>query len=123
MKNLKLFFSLAFMLFLTCCYSQKAYETATYKGKVGKYKIIMEIVHGDNFYGDYFYLSKNKKISFSAEETIQNGKIILYEKVNDVKTGFFVFKSIDFEKNSLSGKWFSIDGSKSYDVILYKIKT
>ena len=81
----------------------------------------MEIVQDDYFSGNYFYLSQNKKINFSSDEVLGNGKVILYEKVNNIKTGFFVFKNIDFEKNILKGKWFSIDGSKSYEVILYKL--
>jgi hypothetical protein len=103
-------------------YAQKAYFSATYKGKIGKYPIIMELVQGDSFYGDYFYLSKNKKITLSTDDNVNNkGKVILYEKVNNVKTGFFVFNTINFDKASLRGKWYSIDGSKSYDVVLYQI--
>ena len=109
------------ILSFTITYSQKAYELTTYKGSIGKYKIVMEIVQDDYFSGDYFYLTQNKKINFSSEEIVGNGKVILYEMVNNIKTGFFVFKNIDFKKNILKGQWFSIDGSKSYKVILNKI--
>ena len=64
---------------------------------------------------------KSTRINFSSEEIVGNGKVILYEKVNNIKTGFFVFKNIDLKKNILKGQWFSIDGSKSYKVILNKI--
>lgn len=117
----KTFLIIITILSFTIAYSQKANEITTYKGSIGKYKIVMEIVQDDYFSGNYFYLSQNKKINFSSDEVIGNGKVILYEKVNNIKTGFFVFKNIDFEKNILKGKWFSIDGSKSYEVILYKL--
>jgi len=117
----KTILSIVSILCFTISYSQKAYEMETYKGSIGKYKIIMEIVGDEYFSGSYFYLSKNKKIHFSSEKAVCNGKVILYEKVNNIKTGFFVFKNIDFEKKTLIGKWYSINRFRSYDVILNKI--
>ncbi len=116
------FYIIILVLIFSFTYVQKAYLSVTYKGKIGKYPIVMELVEGDSFYGDYFYLSKNKKIKLSTDENVYNkGKVILYEKVNNVKTGFFVFNTINFDKASLRGKWHSMDGSKSYDVVLYQI--
>ncbi len=118
----KTFYIIILVMIFGFSYAQKAYISATYKGKIGKYAIVMELFQGDSYYGDYFYLSKNKKIKLSTDENINNrGKVILYEKVNNVKTGFFVFNTINFDKASLRGKWYSMDGSKSYDVVLYQI--
>lgn len=116
------FYIIILVMIFGFTFAQKAYLSVTYKGKIGKYPIVMELVEGDSFYGDYFYLSKNKKIKLSTDENVNNnGKVILYEKVNNVKTGFFVFSIINFDKAILRGKWYSMDGSKSYDVVLYRI--
>lgn len=112
---------LIYVFFIFCIgnvFSQKI----TYKGKIGKFPIIMELMQDGNLAGDYFYLSQNKKINLYTDDSVYTkGKIILYEKVNGVKTGFFVFQELNLESDSLKGKWFSMDGSKIYVVTLYRI--
>jgi hypothetical protein len=105
-------------------YSQKAYEMANYNGQIGNNSIVLELIQGDAWMGSYYYTKQNKKINFSSDKMVyeEGGQIKLKESVNEKFTGYFIFNSIDLEKSTLNGKWFTPDGKQSYDVKLTKTK-
>ena len=115
-------FLIAFFL-LTNLNAQKAYDSRKYSGTIGKNPIVLEMVSGDFWMGDYYYTKHNKKIQFTSDKMIyEEGKQIkLKEFVNGKNTGYFLFTVIDFNKKKLNGKWFTPDGKKSYVVLLTKI--
>lgn len=56
-------------------YAQEGYLSATYKGKIGKYAIVMELFQGDGYYGDYFICQKIKKLHLvQMKASITKGK-------------------------------------------------
>ena len=112
------------LLFSKGLYAQKAYMSSKYSGTIGSNKIALEMVEGDKWMGDYYYVKHKQKIEFTSDKMIpdEGKKIILNESVNNKKTGYFVFTEIDLDKPSLNGTWYSADGSKSYPVKLTKSK-
>lgn len=70
--------------------------------------------------GYYSYTKYNKTIEFAGEEGVFDGQILLKETVNGQNTGYFIFNNLDYSQNKIVGKWYNMDGSVSYDVVLNK---
>jgi hypothetical protein len=104
--------------------AQTQYAEYEYTGKIGNNAINLIFLEPDHFYnhlqGVYSYTKYNKRIEFNGEDGEFEGKVKLIESVNGKNTGYFVFNDLDYTKNKIIGKWYSMDGSKSFDVILYK---
>ena len=129
------------ILFLTVFLSnrlsaQVTFETYKYSGTIGGNAVFMTFYAnecaGCSVNGDYYYIKYNKKIEFRS--TYNSLKII--ESVNGKDTGYFIFKgnyqagkynpdadggpaAYDFP-DKLIGKWYTMNGTKSYDVVLKK---
>lgn len=120
--------------------SQNIYETIKYKGKVGTSDVVVNISYmGNVLFGNYYYTKYNSKINFMSKKDYMNEKdtVILIEyidtgfskheeieKAMEKSTGNFRFSLNDLKnfmtKNTLYGKWFSSDGTTSYNVVLTK---
>ena len=130
------------ILFLTIFLSnrlsaQVTFETYKYSGIIGGTTVVMTFYAnecaGCRVTGDYYYTKYNKKIELQSENEV---KII--ESVNGKNTGYFIFKgatqagtynpdadggpaAYEFP-DKLIGKWYTMDGTKFYDVILTIVK-
>ena len=105
--------------------SQKAYMSEQYFGTVGDKKIVMELVEGDTWFGDYYYEKYLKKITLRSDKLIdeEKSKVTINEYVNEKKTGSFVFTDLDLTKKTLTGTWYNKDGSRSLPVLLNRVST
>lgn len=115
-------------------FSQRRVSTYTYKGLLGKYAIVLNIYIPESWYnydsGDYYYVKNKVVIEFegSEQKTGKETKQRLYETVNGKRTGYFIFDSPDYflsdivNNQRITGKWYSMDGKRSYDVFLSRIK-
>ena len=105
--------------------SQKAYMSERYFGTVGNKKIVMELVEGDTWFGDYYYEKYLTKISLRSDKLIgeEKNKVTINEYVDENKTGRFVFTDLDLTKKTLTAVWYNKDGSKSLPVTLNRVST
>jgi hypothetical protein len=99
-------------------------DEVKYNGKIGSSPIILTFLVPDHFYnyihGNYYYTKYKKEIEFQGEDGVFEGSIKLLESFNGKNTGYFIFDNIDgieFPKK-IVGKWYNVDGSKSFDVAL-----
>jgi hypothetical protein len=95
-------------------------NTAKLKGTIGTYEIAMTLAvpYGGATpcftIGEYYYLSKKKIIDLCSDDDV---KII--ERVNGKSTGYFVLNNWDKRVGqTVLGKWYTMDGKKSYPVSL-----
>ena len=117
----KLFILSVFFLSHSYVNSQTIWtEETKLKGTIGQYEIAMTlgVPYGGGTpcftIGEYYYSSKKKKIRLCSED---DEKII--ERVDGNATGYFILK--DWNKKigqTVVGSWHSMDGKKSYPVVL-----
>lgn len=95
-RNVRWIISLMILMFFTFFPSEKVMAkdiTDEMEGKIGKYKIVMQLDIYDNgkVNGWYYYKSKGpgKKISLSGNYNSKTDQINLTEKVNGKITGYF----------------------------------
>jgi hypothetical protein len=104
--------------------AQTRFVEYKFTGAIGNNLITLTFVEPDHFYnylqGYYYYTKYKKKIEFSGEEGVFDGQVKLTETANGKNTGYFVFNNLDYSKNKIVGKWYTIDGRKSFDVVLNK---
>ena len=104
--------------------AQTQYVEYKFQGTINNNPIVITFLEPDHFFnyfqGNYFYTKYNKKIEFRGEDGVFDGHVKLTESVNGINTGYFIFENLDYSKNKVVGKWYSMDGKKSYDVILTK---
>jgi hypothetical protein len=95
-------------------------NTTKMEGAIGNNKIVMElsVPYGGAsnciFIGNYYYVKYNNPIHLCS---VDGEKIM--ESVNGKETGYFIIK--DWDKKigeTTNGKWYTIDGYKSYPVSL-----
>ena len=128
-------FLIAFILTSTSMvFSQQGVVTYSYKGMLGNSAIVLNLYIPGNWYnydyGDYYYVKNKVVIEFqgSEQKTGKEKKQRLYETVNGKRTGYFIFDSPDYflsdivHNQRITGKWYSMDGKRSYDVFLSRIK-
>lgn len=98
-----------------------------YSGTIGSSAIVLTFEipsrHYNEVHGSYYYTQYRKNIVFKDEEGVFEGPVKLTEYYNGKPTGYFRFRDLDgFDfPSSLSGKWYSMDGQKSYPVSLRRI--
>jgi len=119
-----------FCVVFVCCFISKNTLAQTlsieykYTGTVGNNSVEVVFIELDKWYnhlqGYYFYTKYNKKIEFRGEDGVFEGMVKLTESVNGKNTGYFVFYDLDYSKRKLTGKWYTMDGRKSYTVVLTK---
>ena len=117
----KLFILSVFFLSYSYVNSQTIWtEETKLKGTIGQYEIVMTlgVPYGGGTpcftLGEYYYSSKKKNIRLCSED---DEKII--ERVGGKETGYFILK--DWNKKigqTVVGSWHSMDGKKSYPVVL-----
>jgi hypothetical protein len=118
----KLFFAITVLLVFNIGSAQTVWMNETkLKGTIGKYPIAMILAspYGGASscitIGKYYYVSKKKAIDLCSED---DEKII--ERIDDTETGYFVLND-NWDKKIgqvVLGKWYTMDGRKSYPVIL-----
>ena len=91
-----------------------------FEGTIGSYGIVMTLAipYGGATQcfttGEYYYSKVNKRIDLCSED---DEKII--ERVEGNETGYFVLKDWNKEiGQTVVGSWYTIDGAKSYPVVL-----
>jgi len=96
-----------------------------YTGTIGNNSVKVTFLELEQMYnwlqGYFLYTKYNKKIEFRGEEGVFDGKEKLTESVDGKNTGYFIFYDLDYSKTKITGKWYTMDGSKSYDVVLNKV--
>jgi len=125
MKKSLIFVILCLGIFLsTKIYAQTQFTEYKFQGTINNNPIIITFLEPDHFYnyfqGNYYYTKYKKKIEFRGVDGVFDGHVKLTESVNGKNTGYFIFENLDYSKNKVVGKWYSMDGEKSYDVILTK---
>jgi len=110
--------------------AQTMSDKVSYKGTIGNQPIHLNFyVRASMYfydYGDYYYDKYKKTITFEGTEAeTENDNVQeLYESVNGKKTGYFIFDSADYYlleiigNKTITGKWYSMDGSTSHKVTL-----
>lgn len=93
-----------------------AINEALYKGKIGKVKVQMHLMHeGDSLYGTYFYERNKQDIQLTGK--VDGGRYIINEFVNGKNTGTF---DMEYDKYNgemaLNGTWGN--GKKKLKVFL-----
>lgn len=93
-----------------------AISEALYKGKIGKVKVQMHLMHeGDSLYGTYFYERNKQDIQLTGK--VDGGRYIINEFVNGKNTGTF---DMEYDKYNgemaLNGTWGN--GKKKLKVFL-----
>ena len=112
--------------------AQTQFDTFKYQGKIGTSSIVLNFYIPSTMYnfdqGDYYYVKTKKIIKFAGSmPDLDASQQKLYESVNGNKTGYFIFDAPDYflldivGQQTITGKWFSMDGTKSHNVILNKI--
>lgn len=126
----KCFLIFMVMALISLAKAQNFTQTYTYHGKIGESPIVLKFYIPINWYnfdsGEYYYVKYKKPISFKGSEPVTGKEKVqrLYEAVNGKRTGYFIFDSpnyflMDVVGNPrLTGKWYSMDGSKVYRVVL-----
>ncbi len=117
----KTLFIATFLLTFSFVNSQTIWMDETkLKGTIGKYEIVMTLANpyggATSCYtiGEYFYVSKKKKINLCSGE---DEKII--ENINGKDTGYFIINNWDKKVGqTVVGSWHTMDGKKSYPVTL-----
>ena len=134
MKRYKLFIILLFIgIYNLKC--QTIYESYKFTGTVGNTEIVLTFKIPGNWYnydqGEYYYTKYKTPILFKGNEQkdLKDKRQKLIESNNGKETGYFIFYSNDYflndiilGNNIIIGKWYNMDESISYDVILYKEK-
>ncbi len=107
-------------------FAQTRFTEYKFEGAIANSPIVLIFEEPDHFFnniqGSYYYTKFKKKISFSGPEGQFDGRLKLIESVDDKNTGYFIFENLDYTKDKVVGKWFTMDGKKSFDVILNKVK-
>jgi hypothetical protein len=105
-------------------FSQTRTTEYKYKGYIGNSEVFVTFEeldhHYDRIQGYYVYTKYNKRIYFEGESGVFDGKQKLTENVGGTNTGYFIFYNLNYSSNSVQGKWFSMDGNRSYNVTLSK---
>ena len=125
------------LLFAIAIYSssigQSMSEKSSFKGTIGDQPIHLNFYLPENWYnfdsGDYYYDKFKKTIILQGSEQVTGDEKIqkIYEMVDGKKTGYFIFDSPDyflaglFDQTTITGKWYSMDGSTSHKVTLTHI--
>jgi hypothetical protein len=117
----KILLIVTFLLTFSYANSQTIWMSETkLKGTIGKYEIFMTLAvpYGGASscftVGKYFYVSKKKKIDLCSED---DEKII--ENTNGIDTGYFIINNWDKKVGqTVVGSWHTMDGRKSYPVVL-----
>jgi hypothetical protein len=125
MKKLIAVFVLLCNLFTsTEMLSQSPVVEYKFSGTIGTSAIELTFVEPANWYnyiqGYYVYTKYKSKIEFKGDEGVFDGKVILTEYTEGKETGYFVFFDLDYTKAKIEGKWYTMDGSKVFDVTLNK---
>ena len=115
--------------------AQTLYDTYKFTGTIGDAAIVLNFRIPGNMYnwdqGDYYYVQFKKTIEFAGTEQKagSNEPQKLIERTNGIATGYFIFDSPDYflmeiitQNKILTGKWYSMDGKKSFKVVLNKAK-
>ena len=104
--------------------SQTQFVEYKFTGTIGNNQIAMTFLEPDHFYnylqGYYSYTKYKKDIEFQGEDGVFDGEEKLIESSNGKNTGYFIFYNLDYSKSKIIGKWYTMDGSKSYTVTLMK---
>ncbi len=127
MKKIFTITALAICLFISkSAIAQTGAVPYKYTGTIGNNAVIVTFLELDQWYdrvqGYYVYTKDNKNIEFRGEEMDFEGEQKLTESKNGQNTGYFIFYDLDYSKTKITGKWFTMDGEKSYDVLLTKSK-
>ena len=114
---------------------QSMSEKYSFKGTIGDQPIHLNFYLPGNWYnfdtGDYYYDKFKKEISLQGTEMVTGDEKIqkIYETVDGKQTGYFTFDSPDyflgelFDNPTITGKWYSMDGSISHKVTLTRISS
>jgi hypothetical protein len=129
----KFVFIILALVCLTNMQGQSMSEKSSFKGTIGDQPIHLNFYLPENWYnfdsGDYYYDKFKKTIILQGSEQVTGDEKIqkIYEMVDGKKTGYFIFDSPDyflgglFDQTTITGKWYSMDGSTSHKVTLTHI--